>query len=92
MKIDASNAYFSVQQAQTQRPTNEQTPLSSPSSSSPEVSVCVHEQTLIAQGCAQLEVMETNNAFDVASIRQQMLNGEINFDMNALASALVNFG
>lgn len=92
MKIDASNAYFSVQQAQTQRPTNEQPPLSSPSSLSPEVSVSVHEQTLITEGCAKLEALETSNVFDVASIRQQMLNGEINFDMNALASALVNFG
>lgn len=89
MKIDASNAYFSVQQTQA-KAVNDSPSTLSKQASSPEVAVSTHEQTLIAEGSAKLKALEINRTVDVASIRQQMLNGEINFDMRELANALVN--
>ncbi len=90
MKIDANGSLYTVQEVKSQVQASElskEAAVAAPAKQNIEINM--HDQNLIAQSSAELKSMPEVDLDLVAQIKQQIAQGDIQFDMGELASALV---
>ncbi len=90
MKIDAHGSLYSVQDVKSQVQATElkkETATAAPAKQNVEVNM--HDQNVITQNSAALKSMPEVDLELVAQIKQQIAQGDIQFDMGELANALV---
>ncbi len=88
MKIDANSSLYSVQEVTSQVQAAElKKEIAAPSKQN--VDVNMHDQNMITQNSDALKSMPEVDLDFIAQIKQQIAQGDIQFDMGELANALV---
>ncbi len=90
MKIDANSSLYTVQEVKSQvQHTELNKEITTTAQAKQSVDINMHDQNLIAQSSAELKSMPEVDLDLVAQIKQQIAQGDIQFDMGELANALV---